>query len=242
VEWTYRHPDGVLRHLLCNMFPMFGPENAIMGAISTHVDITERKEYEQQVARYTLEQARQKRELEEANAKLEALATTDGLTGLKNHRAFQERLALQIECGVVNRLPLSVMMLDVDHFKQFNDAFGHPIGDQVLKKLGALLQSNSRATDFVARYGGEEFVILLMNTGPQTAAEVAERIRVAVERQPWEHRPITVSIGIASAETPNQDLQGLVERADQALYASKARGRNCVTHAFEIEIGLRSAS
>ena len=108
---TAAPPEGTKRHLLCNMFPMFGPDGAIMGAISTHVDITARKEYEQQVGSYSAALVVQKGELEAANAKLEALATTDGLTGLKNHRAFQERLAQELHRGAQSYTPLSVLML-----------------------------------------------------------------------------------------------------------------------------------
>jgi diguanylate cyclase (GGDEF)-like protein/PAS domain S-box-containing protein len=229
VEWTYAHPDGQPRHLLCNAFPMLGPGGTIMGAISTHVDITRRKEYERQIGNYSAELERQKDQLEEANTRLEALATTDGLTGLKNHRAFQERLAHEFQRGARYYTPLSLLMFDVDHFKLFNDAHGHPAGDQVLRKVATVLRKNVRATDFVARYGGEEFVVLLPHTPAAGAMGFAERLRAAIERGPWDLQPFTVSGGVASLERATDDALALIEEADKALYASKALGRNRVT-------------
>ena len=169
--------------------------------------------------------------LAKANGRLEVLAVTDGLTGLKNRRAFQEKL--QEEVGRVTRYPasLSLLLLDVDHFKRFNDTFGHPAGDDVLRCVARLLTENSRSTDFVARYGGEEFVTLMPNTDQQGSLVLAEKIRKAVERSDWRDRPISVSIGVATMTTANGDGMVLLKEADAALYRSKKNGRNCVHHA-----------
>ena len=121
-------------------------------------------------------------ELAEANARLAQLAVTDGLTGLYNHRHFHERLALEVERSQRSGLPLSLLMLDVDHFKQFNDTFGHPAGDEVLRQLARVLADTRRANDVVARYGGEEFAVILVDTAKFTAAKVAERVRERVVR------------------------------------------------------------
>ena len=121
-------------------------------------------------------------ELAEANARLAQLAVTDGLTGLYNHRHFHERLALEVERSQRSGLPLSLLMLDVDHFKQFNDTFGHPAGDEVLRQLARVLADARRANDVVARYGGEEFAVILVDTAKFTAAKVAERVRERVAR------------------------------------------------------------
>ena len=117
----------------------------------------------------------------------------------------------------------------MDKFKQFNDTFGHPAGDEVLKRVAVLLQETMRTTDFVARYGGEEFIIVLPETGSQGAVMVAERIRKSIADQEWEQRPITVSIGVTSLQITTQSPAVLVEEADKALYMSKQNGRNLVT-------------
>jgi diguanylate cyclase (GGDEF)-like protein len=160
------------------------------------------------------------------------LATTDGLTGIPNHRKFQERLVDEFERQ--NRRPgyFSLIMLDVDHFKQINDTFGHPVGDQVLKRLAAILSRMLRKVDTVARYGGEEFSLLLHNAGKREALRLAERIRKTVEDTRFEvgiHRiPVTVSMGVATFPEDTRLRQNLLEQADQALYAAKKSGRNRV--------------
>ena len=169
--------------------------------------------------------------LAKANGRLEELAVTDGLTGLKNRRAFQEKLQEEVARVARYTASLSLMLLDVDHFKQFNDTFGHPAGDGVLCAVARLLEKNSRSTDFVARYGGEEFVILLPNTNRQGSSVMAENVCKAVEQNDWRDQPITVSIGVATMASANGDGKVLVQEADAALYLSKKNGRNCVHHA-----------
>jgi len=169
-------------------------------------------------------------ELEFQNRRLSELAVCDSLTGLKNHRYFREVLDASYAFAVRQRLPLSVVMIDVDQFKAYNDSFGHPAGDTVLSGLAGLLQSDSREHDLVARYGGEEFVMLLPGTESNAARLVCERLRALIERQDWPHRPITASFGLATAGLSTLDAQQLIHEADQALYHSKRRGRNRVTH------------
>lgn len=168
-------------------------------------------------------------QLEEMNARLASLASTDGLTGLKNHRAFQERLAESFVQSRRDHRPLSLLLVDVDNFKRFNDTYGHPAGDEVLKRVASTLQSAARASDFVARYGGEEFVLLLPETDGDEAVQVAERVRQMVQHQQWEQQEITVSIGAASLQTNTAAPSILVDEADKALYLSKAKGRNRFT-------------
>ncbi len=168
--------------------------------------------------------------LEIANIGLEELASTDGLTGLKNHRVFKELLAREFGRALRYDKPLSLILLDVDHFKTFNDTFGHPEGDAVLKRVAAILRETGRMTDFTARYGGEEFAILLPETAAEGADVIAERIRQAVERDLWEKRKITVSIGVSSFHDGVADGAALLDAADKALYISKKQGRNRVTH------------
>jgi diguanylate cyclase (GGDEF)-like protein len=173
-------------------------------------------------------------ELAEANTRLAQLAVTDGLTGLYNHRHFHERLTLEVERSARNGLPLSLLMIDVDHFKYYNDHNGHPAGDEVLRQLSHIMGDGRRANDFVARYGGEEFSIVLVDTSKLTAAQVAERLRERVATFPFEHAAnqpggcLSISIGVASFPDDASDTETLVRQADSALYAAKHGGRNCV--------------
>ena len=172
------------------------------------------------------ELARRNADLADANARLESLATTDSLTGLKNQRAFQESLEREYARATRYGFPLSLLMLDVDDFKQFNDQFGHPAADEALKQVARILASESRSETLVARYGGEEFALILPNCPGDAAAGVAERVRQAVERGPWHLRPITVSLGTATMIDHTRDRVDLIARADAALYRAKASGRN----------------
>jgi diguanylate cyclase (GGDEF)-like protein len=175
-----------------------------------------------------------KESLAEANIRLETLATTDGLTGLKNNRAYQERLMLEWERGRRYGEPLSLIILDIDWFKQYNDTYGHPGGDDVLKEVGAIIQGEARDIDFAARYGGEEFVIIAPSTDADGAAALAERIRVAIARSVWPMRPITASLGVATSTAMTTTTSELFSQSDAALYHSKKAGRNLVTHYQDI--------
>lgn len=222
-DWTFGVPDGDSRHLVANIFALRGVNGEIIGAISANLDITERKEAERRIEE-------QKLALEEANEKLETLAVTDGLTGLSNHRRFQEEVESAFASHVRLNFPLSLILLDVDHFKQYNDAFGHPAGDDVLKKVASILTATSRNYEVVARYGGEEFAVLLPGTSKEQAMLASERFRIAIERENWQMRQITASFGVASLEPLMSNPRDLIQHADAALYASKQNGRNCSTH------------
>lgn len=187
-------------------------------------DVTLRREHERRLEDY-------QRMLEEANAELQELATTDPLSGLKNRRAFREKLDEEFARATRYGAPLSVLLLDVDHFKKFNDAFGHPAGDEVLKKVARLLTDNARSTDFVARYGGEEFAVILPNADREGALVQAERCRQAIADAPWEQRGVTASFGVSTLGLAHEDGSSLISEADEALYLSKKEGRNCVHHA-----------
>ncbi|MCW3051950.1 MAG: diguanylate cyclase with and sensor [Chthonomonadales bacterium] len=211
----------------------------------TLLDITERICYDRdmEAANEWLMEANallkaQKVALGIANARLEALATTDGLTGLKNHRAFQERLTEEFQRALRHDLPLSVVLLDVDHFKRFNDTFGHPEGDAALRQVADVIMAIARASDLVARYGGEEFVLLLPETDAHGALQMAERIRQAVAEAAWKLRAITVSVGVATFTLETDSAQRLVDLADRALYHSKRHGRDQVTHIEELAMVL----
>jgi len=178
-----------------------------------------------------LENARLVESLRLANLKLEKLATTDGLTGIYNHRYFYQRLEEEFNISIRYNLSLACIMLDIDFFKRINDTYGHRKGDQILKEMAGIITHTIRKTDVAARYGGEEFVILLPHTNQKGAMFQAERIRSAVGKGKYSVLPngetITISLGVA---TCRQDVvcsgEDLVKFADKALYEAKNRGRN----------------
>ena len=175
---------------------------------------------------------RQRLALIEARCELARLVSTDALTGLPNRRHFQE--ALDAEMARVQRYggSFSLALLDLDHFKRFNDRFGHPAGDEVLCELARTIRRHMRASDRVARLGGEEFALILVGTGKEAARHVVERLRGSIAELDLagvaEPGTVTASIGIAAAPDDAEYAAELVRRADEALYEAKARGRNCV--------------
>lgn len=167
--------------------------------------------------------------LEELNNRLEQLAFTDGLTGLSNHRTFQEDFRLAFASAKQNGNPLSLMILDVDHFKRLNDNMGHPAGDAVLVDLAKTLQTMVRETDLAARYGGEEFAVILPNTGLDGAIELGERIRESFEKSHTGPARYTVSVGVAVMTPATEKANDLLQIADSSLYQAKKTGRNRVS-------------
>jgi len=162
------------------------------------------------------------------------LSYTDDLTGIYNHRFFVQQLTLEVERQKRYPTPLSLLMIDIDYFKNYNDANGHLAGDQALKAVSILIQRGVRQSDIVARYGGEEFSAILINAGREKALEIAERVRrnVADTRFPNEgaqpNKRLTVSVGIATFSSSISGLTDLIREADHALYRAKRRGRNRV--------------
>ncbi len=160
-------------------------------------------------------------------------AIYDNLTNLYNRQYFEEKLITEVEKSFQEGSPLSLIMVDIDHFKKVNDTFGHPEGDKVLREIASLLKASVREKDTVARYGGEEFVLILPDAGIQKATIISERIRRKVESTPFEvgetHTHITVSLGISNFPDHHPKSKGdLVKMADQALYDAKREGRNRV--------------
>jgi diguanylate cyclase (GGDEF)-like protein len=160
----------------------------------------------------------------------ETRAVTDSLTGLANARAAAQDLDRIVAFAGRTATPLAAIILDLDHFKQINDNFGHQIGDEALAALGAVLRKGTRASDFVARYGGEEFLILLQDTDAENGAELAEKLREAIRQMhvPGLTRRVTASFGVASIPQHAGDAETLVRAADRALYAAKKAGRDQV--------------
>lgn len=166
--------------------------------------------------------------LQKRAGEFEQLSITDTLTGLLNRRYLEERLAEEISRSHRNGYPVSFMMIDVDDFKSYNDAFTHPEGDKALRIVGQLMKETLRSADVAARYGGEEFSILLPQTTLSEAFTIAERIREKVERHDFPNRRVTVSIGIAVLSPKLSTPQALISAADKALYKAKQLGRNNV--------------
>jgi diguanylate cyclase len=177
-------------------------------------------------------------ETESLRASLESVrleSLTDSLTGLSNRRLFDETLKMRLDEARAQRSELSLLLCDIDHFKRFNDTWGHHTGDQILRFLASALQAHARRDYLVARYGGEEFAVIMPRTSVREAGLVAEAIRTAIQAKRLRRRStnedlgqITVSIGVARLQ-PGDTTQGLVERADACLYASKRGGRNQIT-------------
>jgi diguanylate cyclase (GGDEF)-like protein len=169
------------------------------------------------------------------------LSITDELTGIYNRRYFNQRFERELQRSKRYHHSLSVLMLDIDHFKLYNDVNGHIKGDEVLKKVALILESNLRKADILARFGGEEFVILLPEISKSQARKVADKLRQKIEKASFENEEslpegkITVSIGLAVYSEDSKEPQKLIQYADKALYTAKTRGRNCVVwHGMDI--------
>ena len=174
------------------------------------------------------------RDLETSKAELESLAMRDPLTGCFNRRALFETFEdLHASCSS-SGLDFGCIMGDIDHFKSFNDRFGHAVGDQVIQVVAQILSTTIRPTDIVGRYGGEEFCILLPGEGPEATAKAAERLRLAISAQANQavrttgDNQITMSFGVSCFSLGSSDPLELVDQADKALYAAKDAGRNQV--------------
>ncbi len=203
-EATYMHKDGTRFEASITSVAGRTADGELLGYVSTVRDVSERKRH---------------------LAELERLATHDSLTGLANHRVFHERLRAEAARASRNRQPLSVAILDVDHFKAVNDQHGHLIGDSVLCELGLRLHDITRDGELVARVGGEEFAWILNADGAEAFA-AAERARHAIVDTSFQQvGTVTMSVGVCDL-TPGIDVQELYERADQALYLAKEQGRN----------------
>jgi diguanylate cyclase (GGDEF)-like protein/PAS domain S-box-containing protein len=202
--------------------------------LSTVIDLTLQKQAEERMTQLA-------KELEEANARLAELAVTDPLTNVLNRRAFDEQLDKEIQLMSRMGRAISLLMIDIDHFKQHNDQYGHPAGDKVLKIVARLLGQNARTTDVVARYGGEEFAVIMPDSNEEGAVQMAERFRTAIHSHPWGPAKLTVSMGISTLLLRNEVDRvkanfgaKLLAEADRALYLSKHNGRDQVTHVSEI--------
>ncbi len=180
--------------------------------------------------------------LKSMNERLQELSMTDALTGIYNRLFFQKRFSYEFQRANRYRVQLSVMIMDLDHFKRINDTYGHQFGDFVLKRVGTLLLATVRQVDILARYGGEEIVVVCPETNFQQVQVVAERIRTAIESAEFcvesQSAKVTTSIGVAVFPDPKERIRNMDEflkLADDALYVAKQDGRNCVRYSIDPE-------
>ncbi len=212
--WCDMPRSGKRRYIAADASPIFDDDGELAAVVQTLRDMTDEKA---------------------AQNALEQLATRDGLTGLANRRCFDDTLQAEWARATRQHQPLSLLMVDVDNFKAYNDANGHLGGDECLKRIAGAVAKEMRANDLVARYGGEEFAVILPNQSLKGAAIVAERIRIRVEQLLVPHgsgsnKHVTVSIGAATAfAAPESDPSQLLATADAALYRAKHMGRNRIS-------------
>ena len=174
------------------------------------------------------------RQIAEMQNLLANLSTMDALTGLRNHRAFQEQLEAELGRSLRHDRPLSLLLIDVDRFKSYNEAYGHPNGDRALKRIAGVLKENARTSDIPARFGGEEFAVILTETDMMGSVVLGERLRQAIAGGDGLHRPLTASIGIATLTPGMCGTAELIAQADRALCSAKGDGRNRVSHAHQL--------
>ena len=218
--------------------PIVDEKGKTQGVLASLEDVTtlDRKKRE---LRSMLEHLRASSEaIKFQNKELERLATIDPLTGCLNRRAFFERYDTEWKSAVRYGHPLSVVMVDVDHFKSINDRHGHAKGDEVLRMVGNCLRETARDTDVVCRYGGEEFVILTPSTDVADAVAGAERIRVAIAARQCDGVAVTASLGVSALSLQPHSPQEMMDQADKCLYVAKRNGRNQVVRWDEAQHDL----
>jgi len=248
-DWTFAPTDGPMRYLACSVICLPEIGGGEIGAVCVNMDITERKLAERriesqvdQIQEIMRQLEAQKEALEVMNGRLQDLSNTDGLTGLLNHRRFQEMLEEAVQHHREVRQPFSLILMDLDDFKTLNDEFGHQAGDEALVLFAETLRSAARQDEQPARYGGEEFAIVLYGCDEEGAKQAAERFRTKIAEQLWPHKAVTGSVGISTwndegGMTPKE----LVYQADRALYWSKQHGKNCSMHFSQLPMAPTAA-
>jgi diguanylate cyclase (GGDEF)-like protein/putative nucleotidyltransferase with HDIG domain/PAS domain S-box-containing protein len=226
VEMRLKRGDEDPQVFMVNSSPILGGEGKCRGALATFDDVTAIEEKNARLEEMVNELQKVRNKVQRQNEELQLLATRDSLTGCFNRRALFEKLQEAWESSQRYQHPLSLIMLDIDHFKSVNDNHGHGVGDQVLERVSQCIRDTVRNTDTVGRYGGEEFCIILPHTEIEAAKATAEKVRKAIEESHPAGLDVTSSFGVSElalgAESPRQ----LVEQADQALYVAKSTGRN----------------
>ena len=224
---------------MVNSSPILDDKGKAQGALTTFDDITEWEEKNLQLKGMVNQLQSSRDEVSRKNDELQVLAERDSLTNCLNRRAFFERADAEFEIARDGDAEMSIIMLDIDHFKSVNDEYGHGVGDEVIKSIANILQTSMRGDEVVGRYGGEEFCVLVPNASIEIGAKIGERLRKQIEENATKTIPklagnITASFGVSSAAGGADDTGKLVDQADQALYASKEYGRNRVSRWDEI--------
>jgi diguanylate cyclase (GGDEF)-like protein/PAS domain S-box-containing protein len=231
-EVTQYTKDGEPVFIDANIMTIKDQQGRVMGYVSANRDISHRKQIEANLfqAKENMEAANL--ELHDALAREQTLSRTDSLTGLFNRRHFFTLAEHEFKVAKRYNGALSISVFDLDYFKHVNDRWGHQVGDEVLKNISRLVQSQLRESDILARYGGEEFILLMPNSNAKEAEQVSERIRTSINTYRIEQantvQKITVSIGVAELTPAVESLDHLIRHADKALYDAKKAGRNCV--------------
>ena len=232
---TVHQPTGEPTRLLVSSAAITDLKGRARGCLITFDNVTAVHRVNEELRATLSELERSREHIEQQNDALKRLAQRDPMTGCFNRRAFFETAGALFEQARRDQAPLCCLMADIDHFKQFNDVYGHAVGDQVIQVVARSLSSGLRQPDVLCRYGGEEFCIVLPGATPEEALAVAERIRIDIEDNArggvrgTEVMPITASFGLATLALGAATLEELIDHADQALYASKKAGRNRVT-------------
>lgn len=184
------------------------------------------KPWDNEILRFQMLECLQYHQVLVEKAHLENLSSTDPKTGLWNTRYFSEKLQIEMDRARRHHRPLSLVLMDLDHFKKINDQLGHPAGDRYVLLVADILRRSTRTIDYVCRYGGDEFSLVLPDTSAQNAYEVAERIRKDLEQTEFSGLKLSLSLGVCELHSYIRDAQGFIEAADQALYQAKNKGRN----------------
>ena len=231
LELWGKHKDGHNFHVDVGINPIYEPIG--MKIIVAVIDISQREKNREELKKAT-------EQLQKDMLELDKLASIDSLTQLLNRRMMMKQFEILINLANKQNSFLSIAILDIDNFKRYNDTFGHPEGDKVLRQLGEIIRQVVRKNDISARYGGEEFAVLMPMTSQEEALGSLERLRESIVMQSWPNRSITVSIGITTYIPDITDLAldmmpQLIIQADKALYQSKLNGKNQTTHFNNME-------
>ncbi len=232
---SIRNKNGDVKEMLVSAQPITDDGNSVRGYLVSFNDISALHESNLQLRQALAELKNSRAQMEKYNQELELMATRDPLTGCLNRRSFFDKAENSFAMALQGNKDLFCIMADIDHFKSFNDLYGHHVGDQVIQAVARAISSNLRPTDLFCRYGGEEFCIVLENLTLNEVEEISERIRKVIERtgsasiRNTDVENITMSFGVASIVEGATTLEELIEQADNALYMSKESGRNRVT-------------